>query len=348
MIVHNFNGKQYRIPSGLNTFQLELYVHLIDWKWRNVTKESGTAQGNEYDAVLPDSFKKTGSSPLIYYGVADALALHRKKNDFRIHTHYFHMASSQAAAINLFLPLLTQNNATAILRLIKPDFDSLAMDHLDQGFCLEFWGEYNQSGNLAQRNVGPLGDKSSMAGTDADIAIAYRNHQGELCLWLIEHKLTEKEFTECGGFKSKGRKEKHDCSRNFAEVLQEKGTCYYHDVRKFNYWNITERNQAFFTEHDQHVDCPFKGGMNQLWRNQLLGQAIEQDPAYPYQHVSFSVVKHPRNVALDSTLASYQKLIGNNPKFSVVQSDAFVCAAETQGDAQSSEWAKWYRELYNV
>jgi hypothetical protein len=102
--------------------------------------------------------------------------------------------------------------------------------------------------------------------------------------------------------------------------VQEKGTCYYHDVRKFNYWNITQANLDFFGNGTTFTECPFRGGMNQLWRNQLLALAIEDDKRQPYQHAMFSVVRHPGNGALDSTLRDYQTLIGNNSKFTTFAS----------------------------
>lgn len=54
--------------------------------------------------------------------------------------------------------------------------------------------------------------------------------------------------------------------------------------------------------------------MNQLWRNQLLALAIEQRKD-PFEKVTFSVVKHPRNRALDATLADYRRLIGDTERF---------------------------------
>lgn len=346
MILYTTAGKDYRLPNGLNPFQQALYVHLINWKWQNISTEPGTALGQKYDAILPDSLPRTGISPLIYPSLAAALTAHRQKNAFRIHKHFYHMASSQAANINLLLPVLHNPNASKILRAIKPDFASLATDHLDQGYCLEFWGGNVEDGRITSPHAGLLGDKSAMAGTDADIAIAYHNHQGEPCLWLIEHKLTEKEFSQCGAFKSNGRTTRHNCTKGFSGLLADKHACYYHDVRKFKYWELTDAHQAFFAKHTPYPSCPFRGGMNQLWRNQLLGLAIEQSPAHPYEHVSFSVVKHPRNTSLDSTLTRYQALIDNNPKFSVFQSDALVRAAEAQGDEELDTWARWYRDLY--
>jgi len=256
------------------------------------------------------------------------------------------MSSSQAANINLFLPVLHHPRANEVLRNIKDDFEALATDELDHGYWLEFWG-----GNSGHREVhrGPLGDKSKTGGTDSDIAIAYRNHDDELCLWLIEHKLTEIEFTPCSGPQSKARDQKrHLCSNSFADVLKNKHTCFHHDYKKRKYWDITERNCDVFPNHASFAQCPFQGGMNQLWRNLLLALALEQDESQPYVHTYFSVVKHPANPHLDNTLQSFKKLIDNNPRFSVFNSDDVLGAADLVQDKSLNEWAKWYRDLYNL
>lgn len=342
------NGREYRLPNELNDFQLDMYIHLINWKWGHITKDPGVHKHKEkfiqYDAILPEIITSEEQIPHIYPPIRRHLAAHRKRNTFRIHPHFYHMSSSQAANINLFLPILHHPLASDILRDLHTDFASLATDQLDGGYCLEFWG-----GNFGpdKSNKGILGDKSPRAGTDADIAIAYRNHQGELCLWLIEHKLTEKEFTSCGGFKSKGRtdKQRHDCTRNFSQLLTYKNTCYYHEKCGYKYLEITDRHRHFFVNHQKFLQCPFQGGMNQLWRNQLLALAIEEH-GVPYRHAHFSVVRHPRNTALDPSISSFKELIGNNPKFSVINSNQLVDTAERQADNQLREWCEWYRDLY--
>ena len=88
------------------------------------------------------------------------------------------------------------------------------------------------------------------------------------------------------------------------------------------------------------------GGLNQLWRNQLLGLSIEQDERQPYKHVTFSVVKHPRNTYLDQSLADYKHLIANNPKFSVFTSKDVLDAAAGPSDPELDKWIAWYRDLY--
>lgn len=332
-------GNVYRLPNELNDFQIRLFIHLIKWKWENITTEPGRFKGEDYDAILPESVKK--DLPHLYnQTIKDLFAEHLEIFPFKLHPHFFHMASSQAANINLFLPILAHPLANEILKQLKPDFKSLATDVLFHGFRLEFWDGNSNS------EIGSLGDHSPIAGTDSDIAIAYYNHEDKLCLWLIEHKLREDEFTECGGFKSKGKEEQHDCTRSFGEVLKNKDLCYYHDVKKYKYWDVTEENKAFFVNHQEHSSCPFKGGMNQLWRNQLLGFALEDQKKY--SEVYFSVVRHPANDWLNETLANYNRLVANNPKFSAFTSKDVIDTSAKFDDAELKRWVKWYRELYNL
>lgn len=342
MIEWQENGNIYRIPNLLNDFQRKMYIHLIDWKWNHITKEEGyynhLGRKIPYDAILPESVKK--DFPVIYPDVVDALKKHHEKFYFKLHQHFNHMASSQAANANLFLPVLLHPRVNDVLRLIKPDdFNELATEELDHGFQIEFWGP--------REGAGLLGDHTKLYGTDSDIAIAYFNKKHELCLWLIEHKLTEQEFTECHGLTSNRKRPQHDCSKSFTEILKDKGYCYYHDVRHFKYWDITERHQSIFANHQKYAQCPFRGGMNQLWRNQLLALSLEEQTK-PYKHVFFSVVRHPLNIYLDNTITDYRNLTANNPKFTAFTSADVISAAEGLNDTKLNEWATWYKTLYKL
>ena len=291
-----------------------------------------------YDAILPE-LDGNKPHPLVYRPIAENLNEHANKFPFQQHKFFNHMASSQAANINLFLPIIYSNRAESVLQSVKPDIRDIAVKELDNGYRIEYFDE----------GLSSLGDKNQSTGTDSDIAIAYYNHEGELCLWLIEHKLTEAEFTTCGGYRSSGRdKKKHLCESSFNTILNNKDLCYYHDKSGYNYWKITEKNKAFFKNDSAWKSCPFKGGMNQLWRNQLMGLAIEESTELPYKHVYFSVVHHPENHALDKTLEEYKELIANNPNFSVFTSDKLVAEAKKQEMPRLNTWARWYTELYNI
>jgi len=343
MIVKIINGIKYKLPGSLTPFQEEMYVHLIDYKWRNITRDVGfyIFKGTPipYDAILPKHVHNT--FPLVYPTILHDLHEHRKKYYFKFHQHFNHMASSQAANVNLFLPILLHPHANNILKLLKPDFNRLATGELHKGFRIEYWdGNSNEERGL-------LKDHSSLSGTDSDIAIAYYNHNDELCLWLIEHKLTEKEFSECGGFKSKDRdKAIHLCEKSFTEILANKDYCFHHSFKDREYWNITDENKSFFENHAKHPSCPFKGGMNQLWRNQLLGFALEK--AGVFKEVYFSVVKHPGNKALEASIGQYKDLTNHSTRFTVFDSKAVIVAASTMKDADLNKWIDWYRELYKI
>jgi len=345
MTIEEINGKAYKLPGSLNKFQKQMYVHLIDYKWEHITTDVGLykykGKDIEYDAILP---KPTPNKyPLMYLSILTDLKQHLIKYPFKLHIHFNHMASSQAANVNLFLPILLSSKANEILRLLKPDFKELAVNELYKGFRIEYW-----DGN-SNKVKGLLKDHSALSGTDSDIAIAYYNQKDELCLWLIEHKLTEKEFTVCGGFKSKARdKSKHFCEKSFSELLLNKDDCFHHSFRGREYWNLSESNKSFFVNHSKHDSCPFKGGMNQLWRNQLLGFAIEQDEKQPYKEVSFSVVHHPNNTALNNSMEQYKDLTGNNPKFFAFTSKQVIDSASKVKDTELKEWIGWYKELYMV
>lgn len=296
--------RDYQLPTTLSGFQRRMYVHLIDWKREHITREPGTYRARMYDAVLPKAY--AGKLPHLYEPVRHRFLDHQKRFPFKTHKFADHMASSQIACANLFLPLMEHPaEAARILSRVKSDLDSIAVDHLDRGFRIEFWDEPDNM----------LNDHNRSTGTDADFAIAYRDAAGTLKLWLIEHKLTEGEFTTCGGAKSKGRiVGKHACSP-MTEIMDCPDLCYYHSVCAYNYWPLTLAETEEFPHERlrRFATCPFKGGMNQLWRNQLLAIAIEKAERWPYQEVYFSVVRHPQNGVLDASIEAFMTLTGVPP-----------------------------------
>jgi hypothetical protein len=195
-----------------------------------------------------------------------------------------------------------------------------------------------------------LGDHNRSTGTDSDFAIAYRNHEDVLCLWLIEHKLTEAEFTTCGGARSKGRiRGTHACAPTTG-IMENPALCYYHSACGYRYWPLTLAEvKEFPTERLGEYDtCPFAGGMNQLWRNQLLAIAIERAEEWPYQQVYFSVVRHPRNHALDASLEAFLKLTGSNGRFFAFTPEPILDAAKHTDESALRAWSQWYCDLYAI
>ena len=338
MKIYEIDGKKYRLPNEQFDFQLRMYVHLINWKWAHLTREPGSFKNALYDAFLPDEFKSQ-LYPL-YRPIKERFLDHQRKFPFKSHLYFGHMASSQAACANLFLPLLKDPLIAArVLSAVKRDIKEIATDYLDTGFRIEFWDEPDNM----------LNDHNKASGTDADIAIAYYDDHGDLNLWLIEHKLTEAEFTTCGGYKSPGHTPSHQCAPASA-ILDDKTLCYYHSKSNYRYWDITLQDTSPFDADRirEYKECPFIGGMNQLWRNQLLATSLESStsPNWPYKKVYFSVVHHPRNDSLRPTITEYQNLIGYNDRFFAFTSDKLINRAIEINEPALNDWVRWYKELY--
>ena len=340
MKIVEIDGQKYRLPDKLSNFQEELYLHLINWKWSHLTCEPGFYKGTPYDALLPDEL--IAQYDPVYPPIKQLFLDHQRMFPFKTHKFLGHMASSQAACVNLFLPLLKDPRIAArVLGAVKEDLREIATDTLDSGFRIEFWDEPD--------NV--LNDHNKVSGTDADIAIAYYDFQGRLNLWLIEHKLTEPEFTTCGGYASKGRNSSHACAPASA-ILDNFNLCYYTNPRNFRYWDITLKENSPFDPRKigEFSECPFKGGLNQLWRNLLLATSIESSnsPNWRFEKVYFSVVYHPINKSLIPSIQEFQKLINYSDRFFAFSSDKLINRAMEIDNPELSEWLDWYKDLYFI
>lgn len=332
------NGEKYYLPSNLTAEQEAIYLHIIDWKRKNITTQRGLYRRHEYDAIFPDK----NPIPEMLYKPIIPLFKEMQQGDFayKPHKFAFHAVSSQTACINLFMPVLISKDADSILSLIPgcpSDFSKIARDKLFRGFCFEYWGRDIKQG------TGVLNDHSSGAGTDADVAIAYYNKEDRLCLWLVEHKLSEKEFTTCGAYKSKANKSKDYCTEcNLMDIAKEPQKCHYHAIG-YKYWDTLKKNLDRYLGAIEIKGCPFKDGLNQLWRNQMLAFALQETGTY--DTVTFSVCHHAKNAMLNKSINRYKALTGEDKIFSSFTNYDVLNAINTS-DPELQAWLQWYKGAY--
>ena len=327
-------------------FKEKVYSSLIRYKQDTlkIYEKGISSKGLEHDCLLPKPCCDQEIPVIIYGGIVETVKdIQASQFAYKPHIQASaHIASSQTACLNLFIPVLESEHADSILKasgIVPAGFDHIERDALRKGYCFEYWE------STLEGSKGLLGDHSPYAGTDSDVAIAYRNVKGELCLWLIEHKLTERYFTRCGAFSSKGisKDEKGLCKTcGLNIILANPNICYYHKHCGYNYWNIMNMSHGkrFFHGESKGKGCPFRGGMNQLWRNQLL--ALELERRGVYKEVFFSVAKHPYNIFLDESIKEYKELIKDNPKFFSFNSTDIVHKAKPY----LPDWADWYLKVY--
>lgn len=338
--------------GNYNAFKNRIYGYLISYKEeKKGIKDCGTYKGKKRKEFLPEAYWEEDVPAMLYPKILEKVK-DIQKSKFRYKPHLFafkHVASSQTACINLFVPILESKYVNEILMSIDAcpkDFKEIDKgEHTPlltlNGYRFEFWDSLNEN------DKGHLGDHSKQAGTDSDVAIAYINTEGEHCLWLIEHKLTEQEFTTCGGFRSKentteGKVNCLNCTMK--EILDNHKLCYYDREKNYEYWNIMSKKGVanFFGGEYKGKGCPFRGSMNQLWRNQLLAIALEKNNLY--KSVYFSVVTHPDNCYLENSINQYNMLVKDSPKFSSFKSSDLINASRKYPELR--EWVKWYEEVY--
>jgi hypothetical protein len=328
-------------------FKTIVYDRLKDYKEKDLNiKTKGEYLGKSNAYIFPEPYASNALPCMLYKGIVDTIKdIQVSKFAYKPHRLASkHVASSQTACLNLFTPILESSDCDIILKssgIAPTNYDHIDRNEFRNGYCFEYWD------GIGSNSKGLLGDHSKRAGTDSDVAIAYRDPNGNLCLWLIEHKLTEQEFTACGGFRSKSKKftaemKSYCTSCTISDITADHKLCHYHKNCNYHYWKIMDTSEAkrIFSGKSPIAGCPFRNGMNQLWRNCLLAIGLELKGSY--HSVNFSVVSHPMNHFLDETISQFKKLTNNNERFSDFKSDKLINASRPF----LTGWVKWYEKVY--
>ena len=146
-----------------------------------------------------------------------------------------------------------------------------------------------------------------------------------------------------GAYKSKANKLKTNCTQyNLISITKEPQKCYYHMIG-YKYWDTLKRNLDIFKGSIGIEGCPFKDGLNQLWRNQILALALQETGIYSM--VTFSVCHHAKSTMLDKSINKYKALICGNRMFSCFTNyDVLNIVYKLNHDLQ--EWMQWYKDVY--
>ncbi len=325
----------------MKNFSEKLIQHLTSYKQKTLrVAKHGLYKNREYKHILADSDLDLNYLPSIRKDVIESLV------DVKRHVYFDHLNSSQAACLNLFVPLsLDKNLSNQVFVDLIPGFKEL--------LSIKF--EYSDLKDYLNERKGRIDNKRNI-GTDSDIAIFYLNFENEKCLCLLEHKLIEKEFTNCNAIKSKNNHNKDKCY-NFKQIWLNTDYCYYQSGKKYNYWNLTKYSITFFDTSllSAHEGiCPFKGSMQQLWRNMLMAQAIVNDPENPVQNAYFGVVYHQENEKLfktkktfvsDNAADEFKHILSEKEKFFLITIQQILEEIKKKTSIVPT-WVEEYEEKY--
>lgn len=235
-----------------------------------------SANGNIYKHLLTiEQSQFNFISEDIYSATKERFSKHKAGDLHRILTN---TAASQPYCFNLIIYL--QQHAALADKLFSNLFGKqVKVHHLEPEFtpnlCDNIFG-FERTGDES------IGDQNLKlgSGTDADIAVFYTYDSNKKGVLLIEFKFIEAEFSVCSSYTDK-KQIKSICESDnyFVELIDKKKTdeakhflCGYN--RYFN-WQLTAKSKVIDAEKVKSLSaCPFRFGLNQLWRNMILVEQV--------------------------------------------------------------------------
>lgn len=290
-----------------NPWQRKAYSHLSEHLEKKGIREFGvSARGTSYQHLLQEEDARYNFvNERLYKQTLERFSQHKAGDLNRILTN---TASSQAYCFNLFLYLNEHKTLSSELfselfgktvevKHIELEFTPNQM--LVQPFASD---SFTPSEAITEKNDESIGDQSEFAGTDADVAVFYTYNRSESVtesdtltngskkgVLLIEFKFIEAEFSVCSSYKNKTEARPYCNSTDFYQTMiinkqaddKQKPLCGY---TRYQNWQLTAESEMFSDSLTQSETitsknirtCPFRFGLNQLWRNMLLVEKIAE------------------------------------------------------------------------
>ena len=279
----------------------------------------------------------------IYRDYRDLAEVAVRSDGVRLHAHAAHLRSSQAFAFNLFLPFRQGGNLMLSKLLSAAIGADIAID--------EVRFEWVPPGALLGEVDGesPTGDEPATA---VDVALRGRLADGRGAAVLLEVKLSEADFTHCGGRKSRGNRRRDVCG-SARLLFDEPDACYLRrplrSSRDRRYWEIFTKSHgsvgAAFPGADREGPCPFAFGMQQPMRNLAIARGIEQDRDSGVDRVWFALCAHDDNPDVVARWDGWRGLLPEPAMAPYLTASAVVGCGEEEG---LGEWAAWMRGRYRL
>jgi len=204
------------------------------------------------------------------------------------------MLASQAMGFNIFGPLASEPSGLDIardaLRAFIPDLQRVASITM----------EYTPARDVFR-------DQSGRGGVDCDVLVEFEGARDERGVLVIETKLVEPGFSECGHRTSKKKAAGTACPEDVVVGSGFAG-CRYASKNKFAYWERTKESRSLHLAIVERVGCPFGGPLWQLWVNHTLAHV--EAARRGAQRIVFAVCAPEANDALKAraTLDQYRTL----------------------------------------
>jgi hypothetical protein len=255
-----------------NLWQKKVYKHMADFLQSiyEVKVFGQSANGNRYKHLLTvEQAQFNFITEDIYSATIERFKKHKAGDLNRILTN---TAASQPYCFNLFLYL---NHKKLIMDHLFSDLlnKSIKVQHVEPEFTPNLCDNVVGFPRASDESLGDQ-DLQKGIGTDADVAIFYTYDINKKGVLLIEFKFIESEFSVCSSFANK-EKIHNTCNSvlYYSDYVESKNhLCGYN---KYFNWDLTKRSKVFDNQKLREATaCPFRFGLNQLWRNMLLAEKV--------------------------------------------------------------------------
>lgn len=216
---------------------------------------------HSYPHILPvGEIEKAFHEP-----IAQLVLSYFEVEDIAIHAEILNMRSSQAACMNLLFPLrLNLEMSVTVLAPILPSVVRVTE--------IEF--EYTGPESATVWMGDPPGGRRGEYKTSIDAAIWWEDSELRKRLTFVEFKYTEQALGGCGGYKSKGNRNRQACRSLSVLTEDPRRKCYlssnHSPNTSRNYWDHLEEAGINLNRLNDAIGCPFIGPFDQLMRQYLL------------------------------------------------------------------------------
>lgn len=308
-------------------FQAALTRHMMTWRVEEANGKRSPMWNDWLDGM--------------HSSVRDCAREVVERSGLKLHEYARALPSSQAFAFNLFLPFMDgparDRLSNVISKVVGSEFtiDRIDIEWVPPGALL---GEIK-------------GDKPSRGepATGVD-AVLWGRSAGHSAAVLVEVKLSESGFTNCGGAVSRAN-ERVDICGSARAFLENPRACYLQRPRRASrdrrYWEIFEQAhgsvRAAFPGALAEGRCPFEGEAQQPMRNLAIAEGLVQ--AGNVRRAWFMLAHHDANPDVPAHWESWARLLPARTTAPVLHASAVLAAGVDSG---LTDWAVWMAKRYHL
>ena len=288
---------------------------------------------DKYGHILTDPDAQLGMNFLPSYRAAIMDALQRRNEDGKgidLDRTTKNMLSSQAMCFNLFVPL--------------------ALDKAFAAKCLNgIIGDVSIVRSIQIEFTPPnkvFHDQTLLSGVDCDALIVYQKRDGCHALAVVETKFVEQEFSICGFRKHTQRNKCPEGTKAGSDFAG----CRYHHLKKYKYWEVSDRSGIFDMNSLRTQPCPFGGMLWQLWTNQALAFALTKElNCQEYKYLILYPAANTELTHSGSVFDQFRTHLISSEHFQPIALEKLMSELQTNAIGnQSEKWVKEFVARYDV